>query len=404
MDSSTLKYIKTIGSIYSAIRNAKTLEDAVHNGLAVVINEMGADSAAVWYGSNDADSQLLPYYWVCPLDITAKTYGIGEGIVGRVYKSSKAERFLTYKSGDDKITDEIFRGMKITSLLCSTVGISDQISGCIQLLKNEGTFTEDEADVFEIMTEMIALTIKENTQLELPRRNTEVLISAGNIEKEYRNGPITSQVLKGINLDIYKGEFLAILGESGCGKSTLLNILSGLDNATGGSFSFMGTDMTNASEEELTEFRKKNIGFIFQGYNLMNNLTAKQNLDLIAELVDDPMSSEEALKIVNLEDKFSNYPSELSGGQQQRVSIARALVKKPTLIFADEPTAALDYKTSIDVLSVLEKVISKGTTLVMVTHNEEITRMADRVVRIRDGKVYEITVNRERASASELVW
>ena len=131
---------------------------------------------------------------------------------------------------------------------------------------------------------------------------------------------------------------------------------------------------------------------------------AKQILDLIAELVDDPMSSEEALKIVNLEDKYSNYPSELSGGQQQRVSIARALVKKPTLIFADEPTAALDYKTSIDVLSVLEKVISKGTTLVMVTHNEEITRMADRVVRIRDGKVYEITVNRERASASELVW
>lgn len=404
MDSSTLKYIKTIGSIYSAIRNAKTLEDAVRGGLDVVINEMGTDAAVVWYGGYGTDSQLLPYYWVCPLDITAKAYNIGEGIVGRVYQSSKSERFLTYKPGDDKITDEIFGGIKISSLLCSTVGLSDQITGCIQIFKNEGSFTEEEADIFDIMTAMIALTIKENTQIEIPRRHTEVLISADNITKEYRNGPITSQVLKGVNLDIYKGEFLAVLGESGCGKSTLLNILSGLDNASGGSFSFMGTDMTNATEEELTEFRKKNIGFIFQGYNLMNNLTAKQNLDLIAELVDDPMSSEEALKVVKLDDKFSSYPAELSGGQQQRVSIARALVKKPILIFADEPTAALDYKTSIDVLSALESAISKGTTLVMVTHNEEIARMADRVVRIRDGKVYEITVNRERASASELVW
>ena len=404
MDSSTLKYVKTIGSIYSAIRNAKTLEDAVHNGLDVVINEMGADSAAVWYSGYDTAPQLLPYYWVCPLDITAKAYNVGEGIVGRVYRSSQAERFLTYKPGDDRITDEIFDGMKISSILCSTVGLSDQITGCIQIFKNEGSFTEEEADTFDIMTDMIALTIKENVQIEVPRRNTEVLISANNITKEYRNGSITSQVLKGVNLDIYKGEFLVVLGESGCGKSTLLNILSGLDNATGGSFSFMGTDMTNATEEELTEYRKKNIGFIFQGYNLMNNLTAKQNLDLIAELVEDPMSSVEALKAVKLEDKLSNYPSELSGGQQQRVSIARALVKKPILIFADEPTAALDYQTSIDVLSVLEDVISKGTTLVMVTHNEEIARMADRVVRIRDGKVYEVTVNRERASALELVW
>ena len=213
-----------------------------------------------------------------------------------------------------------------------------------------------------------------------------------------------TKVLKGVNLDIYKGEFLTLLGESGCGKSTLLNIIGGMDQATSGSFHYLGQDFSKATQDQLTDFRRDNIGFIFQGYNLMPNLNAVQNLDLIGELVENPMDSEEALELVGLSQRKNNYPSQLSGGQQQRVSIARALVKRPKLILADEPTAALDYTTSIEVLSVMERIVESGATMVMVTHNEEITRMADRVVHMRDGKIFEVTVNRHRAHAEDLVW
>lgn len=404
MDLSTLKYYKTIGQIQSEVNKSKTLDEAIQGGLGIILDETGADAAVVWYRDENKDESLHPYYWVCPLDITTKTYEVGAGVVGRVYKSLESERMYAYTTGDDKQTDDNFSGMTITSLICVPFGDGDNTDGCIQLFKNKGKFTEEEADICDIMTLMIAMAIRGNTQIEIPYKYNDVLISVNGITKEYSNGEIITRVLKGVNLDIYEGEFLAVLGESGCGKSTLLNIIGGLDTATSGSFSFMGKDMTGASQAELTKFRRDNIGFIFQGYNLMNNLTAKQNLDFIGELVEDPMSSEEALGMVKLEDKLSNYPSQLSGGQQQRVSIARALVKKPKLIFADEPTAALDYATSIEVLSVLENVIAEGTTLVMVTHNEEITRMADRVVRIRDGKTYEVSVNRRRAKATDLVW
>ncbi|MDO4532128.1 MAG: ABC transporter ATP-binding protein [Coriobacteriia bacterium] len=224
------------------------------------------------------------------------------------------------------------------------------------------------------------------------------------ITREFQNGDIVTKVLKGVNLDVYEGEFLVLLGESGCGKSTLLNIIGGMDQATSGTFEYLGKDLSNATQEELTDFRRDNIGFIFQSYNLMPNLTAVQNLKLIAELVAEPMDVDKALEVVGLSERKNNYPSQMSGGQQQRVSIARALVKNPKIILADEPTAALDYTTSIEVLQVMEEVVKSGTTMVMVTHNEEITRMADRVVRMRNGKMHEVTINRHPAHATDLVW
>ncbi len=194
------------------------------------------------------------------------------------------------------------------------------------------------------------------------------------------------------------------MGESGCGKSTLLNIIGGIVNADSGSVVFESEELIGRTREEYSLFRRNNIGYIFQSYNLIPNLTALENVKIIAELVDNPMNSAEALRLVGLEDKAFNFPSELSGGQQQRVSIARALVKKPKLLLADEPTAALDFETGIEVLSVLESVVKSGTTLVMVTHNEEIAKMADRVIRFRGGLVYETTVNSHPLSASELEW
>jgi ABC-type lipoprotein export system ATPase subunit len=207
-----------------------------------------------------------------------------------------------------------------------------------------------------------------------------------------------------VNLSVYDGEFLVLLGESGCGKSTLLNIIGGMDSPTSGSVHYLGSDLSEATDAELTEFRLNSIGFIFQSYNLMPNLTAKQNLKLIAEFMENPMEADDALDVVGLSERTGNRPSELSGGQQQRISIARALVKNPKMILADEPTAALDYETSIEVLQVLEEVVKSGTTMIMVTHNEEITRMADRVVRMRGGRIYEVSVNDSPAHATDLVW
>lgn len=177
-----------------------------------------------------------------------------------------------------------------------------------------------------------------------------------------------------------------------------------MDSCDSENYQFMDKEMSQLSQEEFTKFRRENIGFIFQSYNLISTLTAAQNISLIGELVDDPLSADEVLDMVGLSDRKKNYPAQLSGGQQQRVSIARALVKKPKVIFADEPTSALDYATSIEVLSVLGDVVKAGTTLVMVTHNEEITKMADRVMRMRDGRSYDIKINRHPLAAGELVW
>ena len=178
-----------------------------------------------------------------------------------------------------------------------------------------------------------------------------------------------------------------------------------MDHLTDGTLIIDGKDFSHPTEAELTQFRREYLGFVFQNYNLMPNLTAQENVQFIADLVKEPMPATEALEKVGLADKANSYPSMLSGGQQQRVSIARAIVKNPTIIFADEPTAALDYRTSIGVLQVFEQIVeSRGTTVVMITHNPEIARMANRVVKIRNGVIASIRVNINPAKAAELVW
>ena len=184
-----------------------------------------------------------------------------------------------------------------------------------------------------------------------------------------------------------------------------MNIVGGMDSLTGGKLTIEGTDFSHPTDYQLTKFRREYVGFIFQAYYLMPNLTALENVEFIAELVDNPLSSAEALAKVGLSERAGNYPGQMSGGQQQRVSIARALVKKPKLILADEPTAALDYTTSIEVLRVIEDIVkNKGTTVMMVTHNVEIAKMADRVVKVRNGKIASIKKNLHPLHAEELVW
>lgn len=402
MDNNMLRYFKIIGEVQSIIQKSDTLDEAIKGGLKSILNLCNADYAVIWY--KDRDDVLHPYFWICPLDFTLKKYHTNEGVVGEVYSTQKSTVILNYLENRKEDVDADFAGINISSFICVPLSNNHENVGCIEFVKEKGQFTEEEADICEMMATLAAIQIDDNEKFQQNWNIGKPILTVRDVKKEYQNGEFITQVLKGVNLDIYEGEFVVLLGESGCGKSTLLNIISGMDKATSGNVTFMDKDITNDTQDELTKYRRDNIGFIFQSYNLMPNLNVKQNLDLIGELVEEPLDTLEILDLVGLKDRQTNYPSQLSGGQQQRVSIARALIKNPKIIMADEPTAALDYETSIEVLSALEAVLKQGTTLVMVTHNEEITRMADRVIRMRNGKTYEITVNRHPVHATELVW
>jgi putative ABC transport system ATP-binding protein len=231
------------------------------------------------------------------------------------------------------------------------------------------------------------------------------LFQARGITKVYSEGEVEVRALDGVDLDLYTGELVVLLGASGSGKSTLLNILGGLDWPTDGILTYRGRDLKEADATELTRFRRDSVGFIFQFYNLIPSLTARENVSLITELARDPMTPEEALSLVGLEDRMDHFPSQMSGGQQQRVAIARAIAKRPEVLLCDEPTGALDVRTGITVLEAIEQVNRNfGTLVVIITHNAVIADMADRVIHLSDGKITEIRQNRVRSAARSLAW
>jgi len=218
-------------------------------------------------------------------------------------------------------------------------------------------------------------------------------------------GEVQVHALRGVNMELFAGELVVLLGPSGSGKSTLLNIMGGLDTATGGFVSYRGKDLTRATEKELTDYRRFHVGFVFQFYNLISSLTAKENVAVVTEIAEHPMKPEEALELVGLTERMDHFPAQLSGGEQQRVAIARAISKNPAVLLCDEPTGALDSKTGVLVLEALERINRElGTATAIITHNADIAQMADRVIHLSDGKISDVTVNRMKKSASELAW
>ncbi len=233
----------------------------------------------------------------------------------------------------------------------------------------------------------------------------EPLFSARGLTKVYPSGETEIRALDGVDLDLYKSELIVLLGASGSGKSTLLNILGGLDTPTDGTLTYRGLDLAGADEKQLTQFRRDAVGFIFQFYNLIPSLTARENVALITEISRDPMTSEEALALVELSDRMDHFPSQMSGGQQQRVAIARAIAKRPEVLLCDEPTGALDVKTGITVLEAIEHVNQTlGTLTVVITHNAVIADMADRVIHLSDGHIIDISENKHRRPVRSLAW
>lgn len=228
------------------------------------------------------------------------------------------------------------------------------------------------------------------------------IIEILDVSKTYGDGDGITQALKDIRLDIYEGEFLVILGSSGSGKSTLLNIIGAVDNEDTGLVKSCGKTISIMNEVAKTKYRKNNIGFVFQSFNLINELTVLENIVLVSG---NKAKAKEALKVVGIENKENSYPNKLSGGQKQRVAIARAIVNKPKILLCDEPTGALDYETGRMILALLEKInIENKTTIIFVTHTKEIAKMADRVVKLRSGKIESIVKNKKRLSSKDIEW
>ena len=230
-------------------------------------------------------------------------------------------------------------------------------------------------------------------------------VSFDNVKKTYKMGEVEIHAADGISFNVKKGEFVVVSGPSGAGKTTVLNILGGMDRASSGSILVDGNDITKYNNRQLTAYRRDDIGFVFQFYNLVPNLTAKENVELALQICKDPLDAASVLKEVGLADRLDNFPAQLSGGEQQRVSIARALAKNPKLLLCDEPTGALDYNTGKNILKLLQDTCRlKGMTVIVITHNSAIAPMADRIVRIRNGKVISEELNPNPVPVDTIEW
>jgi putative ABC transport system ATP-binding protein len=239
----------------------------------------------------------------------------------------------------------------------------------------------------------------------MPPDQANAIFVAHGLTKIYRMGEVEVHALRGIDLSLYRGELVVLLGPSGSGKSTLLNILGGLDAPSGGEVRYLDHTLTGATEAELTRFRREHVGFVFQFYNLIPSLTARENVAAVTEISPAPMRPQDALALVGLGNRLDHFPAQLSGGEQQRVAIARAVAKNPAVLLCDEPTGALDSATGVVVLEVLEKINQElGTLTVLITHNAGIAEMSDRVIRLSDGRIADEQRNAHKRAAHELSW
>ena len=401
------KQTALIYRVMMSLLDVEQLDEALSGTLDIILESLSCELGAVWL-LDEESGMLKCVISAGEFDLTEISVenGIGaEGIATLTGQSVSKPAIEGAISADGCIFDDV--GVKTRTLLCVPLNTTKKYIGCIAVAnKTSGEFyTAEELDLLEKTAALAALTIEEKGLILPNHKHGRTIISLRDIRKDYPSGDTVLHVLKGINLDIYENEFVVVLGESGCGKSTMMNIIGGMDYPTSGTLIVEDKDFSRPTEKQLTDYRRDYLGFIFQSYNLMPNLTARENIRFIAEITKDPLPVDEAIRLVGLEERAGNYPSQMSGGQQQRVSIARALVKNPKMILADEPTAALDFQTGQEVLRVIERIVKeKGTTVIMITHNVEIAKMAHRVVKLRNGQISSIKTNLSPLSADEISW
>lgn len=397
-------HVQTLWQIMEQLRDSDQLESALSGSLDILCEATGSPKGSIWM-KDDQSGSLIAVTTTGTEDATGESARNGEGLIGEVSGKGETVIMSAGEVQNIKLAGVDSPAVSGINLMCVPVKTPKHIIGCLLLTGKETGYTEDDKAMCENCCSVLALDIDDKGFTFRPFEDREPIVEVRDVVKEFMSGEEIRRILRGVDLDIYPGELVVVLGESGCGKSTLLNIIGGMDRMTSGKLTVEGRDMSAPSEAELTEYRREYVGFIFQAYNLMPNLSAYENIEFIGEISDNPMDSEEALELVGLGEKANSMPAALSGGQMQRVSIARAIVKNPKIILADEPTAALDYDTSIKVLSVIEKISKENkTTVLMVTHNPEIAKMANRVVKLRNGKISSVRVNLHPLSATDLVW
>ena len=406
MGNSRSKYVQAIWDTTEALQNEKQLENGLASCLNILVDATKCENGFAWiYNKND--SRLYIVACSRKMDVTGVSVDNEQGILGYVFNRQEPV-VIDDASSDARFSTNVDEetGLETKTMLCIPLMTRVGVYGCIQLVnKIDGVFDDADQMLSANIATIAALDIEDKGYSVKIMEKKDPIISLKNIVKEFQSGENRVRVLKGIDLDIYEGEFLVILGESGCGKTTMLNIIGGMDSLTDGTIEIDGKDFSHPTEDDLTLYRRDYIGFIFQSYNLMPNLSALENVEFVAENSKNPIKSEDAIEMVGLTDRANNFPAQMSGGQQQRVSIARALVKNPRVILADEPTAALDYQTSIEVLELVEEIVrNQHKTVCMITHNPEIAKMADRVVKLKNGMISSVRVNMAPVKATELSW
>ena len=387
----------------------KDLEEALSGSLEIIAKELVCEAGAVWLLDKENDI-LAPAFQMGPADISNVTVKKGQGAEGYVVETGES-LLVSDATWDPRFDGTAFdkKGLTTRSLICVPVRNAEdgEIIGCFLVINraNGTRYGEEELEICEQAAALSAKVIGDKGFYIAPEEKKQVLVSLKGVTKEIENGGTVSSILNGVNLDIYKNEFVVLLGEPGSGNAAVMNIAGGLDTPTEGTMSFEDIDYSNPTDEWLTQFRRDFAGIIFKSGNLMPNLTVLENVQFIAKLTEDSMSPWDALDKTGLEEVAGNYPSALSGAQQLSAALAKAIVKKPQIILADDPTALLSYEESIEFLKVVQSVVGdRKTTIVMATQNAEIAKMADRVVRFKGGKVLSIKKNHHPLSAEELVW
>lgn len=401
--------LENVWKITSLLHSSRNLQETLDTALSQVMPVIEAESGTMWLLEGESEF-LYPYVTRGPKVQTFKDLKLknGEGIAGWVTQNRQSQLISDAASDPrwagrfDRVTGYVTRSMLCVPLLTQHASI-----GCLQFInkKNEQLFNEDDLRLAEELATLVAIALEKQGITIRKGDQQQVLNRLEQVTKTYRMGEVMVEALKETSLEIYEGELLVILGPSGSGKSTMLNLLGGMDKPTSGRMYFKEHDLTDASEKDLTLYRRHEIGFVFQFYNLIPDLTASENVSLAAELVGDPLTVEEVLEEVSLGHRGDHFPSQMSGGEQQRVSIARAIVKKPSILLCDEPTGALDDNTGKLILRLLEKVArERGSTVVIVTHNSAIAAMADRVFKMRSGNLVEVVRNPHPVPAERIDW
>ncbi|MBQ6478666.1 MAG: ATP-binding cassette domain-containing protein [Erysipelotrichaceae bacterium] len=398
------RFVSCAWQIMDELSHSNQLESSLEACLEILAKTVRCKSGCIWM-MNALDHRYYVVANIGGTDNCGISVGKNDSFVSQVIKNQDTSIIRDCQNDpritSDKSVSALFGKNAILVPLKTPYGII----GCLQLNDKQGSFDANDEELLENCGAIIALDIQDKGLSFAPNKDKTPLLSLKGVIKEFMSGDEMRRILKGIDLDIYEGELLVVLGESGCGKSTMLNIIGGMDQLSQGELIVEGRDFSHPSEEELTQYRRDYIGFIFQAYNLMPNLTALENVEFIAEISKHPRDAMECLDLVGLKERWNRYPSAMSGGQQQRVCIARVIAKEPKIILADEPTAALDIDTGKSVLKAIEDIVKvDGKTVIMVTHNGEIAKMANRVIRLKDGLISSVRINFNPLSAQELTW